>query len=373
MQPWMGVLALEPLDGAPLAGRQLEPEVAERLGELLALQLGRFLPTAHEYALAWAAAAYDPAQLLRRGLPLHAELTNLFQAGQRAGLAAGQILTLSAREGRMPTAVLEPDAALGDGRLYVVPVVVLGDESAIEAASQRLETVLMDEGLADPRIVGELSQAFGVRFEHARWLSLTDLAAMMAAQLTHVGMAPAWALLEELLYAEEPESMAVDTALGQWITLEGEAVRIAVEPYAAFAARHAGESSETDEELVQAWLARIHEQRQYAALLGAHGITLDFAAETPAQIVDGCLVDRRAEGEPAAALVHAHRSLGPVAITLADARGQVLEHCQPLSPAALVARLDALGRAGVAITRENIVSVLADGSDLAGPGPCLVQ
>jgi hypothetical protein len=370
MQPWMGVLALEPLAGALLSGRVLAPDVAERLGELLAMQLGRFLPPAHPYALAWAAAAYDPAQGLRRGLPLHAELTNLFQAGQRAGLATGQILTLAAREGRMPTAVLEPDAALGDGHLYVVPVVVLGDETAIGAASQTLETVLMDEGLADPRIVAELSQAFGVRFEHARWLSLTDLAAMMAAQLTHVGMAPAWALLEELLYAEEPAAMAVDTALGQCLTLEAEAVRIAVEPYAAFAARHAGDAAE---ERLQAWLARIHEQRQYAALLGAHGITLDFTAETPAQIVDGCLVDRRAEGEAAAALVHAHRSLGPVAITLADARGQVLEHCQPLSPAALVARLDALGRAGVAITRANTVSVLANGSDLAGPGPCPVQ
>lgn len=370
MQPWMGVLALEPLDGAPLAGRRLAPEVAERLGELLALQLGRYLPPAHAYALAWAAAAYDPAQLLRRGLPLHAELTNLFQAGQRAGLAAGQILTLAAREGRMPTAVLEPDAALGDGRLYVVPVVVLGDEAAIEAASQTLETVLMDEGLADPRIVGELSQASGVRFEHARWLSLTDLAAMMAAQLTHVGMAPAWALLEELLYAEEPESMAVDTALGQWITLEGEAVRLAVEPYAAFAARHAGDTSE---ERVQAWLARIHEQRQYAALLGAHGITLDFATEAPAQIVEGCLVDRRAAGEPATALVHAHRSLGPVAITLADARGQVLEHRQPLSAEALRTQLAALQGAGLTITQPGTVATVADGSELAGPGPCPVQ
>jgi hypothetical protein len=370
MQPWMGVLALEPLDGTPLTGRLLAPEVADRVAELFALQLGRFLPEGPDYALAWAAAAYDPAQLLRRGLPLHAELTNLFQAGQRAGLAAGQILTLAAREGRMPTAVLEPDAALGDGRLYVVPVVVLGDEAAIEAASQRLEAVLMDEGLADPRIVGELSNAYGVRFEHARWLSLTDLAAMMAAQLTHVGMAPAWALLEELLYAEEPESMAVDTALGQWLTLEGEAVSFSVEPYATWASRNPEESAD---ERVQAWLARIHEQRQYAALLAAHGITLDFAAETPAQIVDGCLVDRRAEGEAAAALVHAHRALGPVAITLADARGQVLEHCQPLSPAALVARLDALGRAGVAITRAGVVTALDDGSDLAGPGPCLVQ
>lgn len=370
MQAWMGVLALEPLAGAALSTRVLAPEVAERLGELLALQLGRFLPSAQQYALAWAAAAYDPAQLLRRRLPLHAELKTLFQAGQRAGLAAGQILTLAAREGRMPTAVLEPDAALGDGHLYLIPVVVLGDATAIAAAGPRLETVLMDQGLADPRIVAELSTAWGVRFEHARWLSLTDLAAMMAAQLTHIGMAPAWTLLEELLYAREPASMTVDSALGQRLTLQGEAVCFSLEPYAACAARHAGA---TREERVQVWLARIHEQRQYAALLGAHGVQFAFVTEAPAKMEEGCLVDRRAAGEPAAALVHAHRALGPVAITLADARGQVIEHCQPLSPVALRSRLDALRRAGVAITTADGITTLDDGSDLAGPPPCRVQ
>ena len=48
------------------------------------------------------------------------------------------------------------ESGIGGGTLYVIPVAVTGSAQAIAAASERLESELYDQGLADAAVVFEL-------------------------------------------------------------------------------------------------------------------------------------------------------------------------------------------------------------------------
>lgn len=368
MARWMGVLALEPVAGATLPRQMLSRAAAEQLVQPMAQQLGRFLSVDHEYGLAWAAAAYDPAQLLRRGFPLHHELAELFHAGQRQGLAPGQTLTLAERDGRMPTALLVPELALGNASLLVIPVVLSGSEEAIALAQARLESELFEAGLADPTITLGLAADYGIAFEHVRWLSIMDLVAMMAAQLDNIGFGPAWQLIEEHLLGQPAQALEVQTALGQRLRLDEDAVWMEVLSYSLYA-RLPGVSDEP-EERIEAYVARVLEQRQIQALLQAHGLPLRFRlpqgelAHACSRQLDDALVEQLAEGEAAQLLLHEHPALGVLACTLLDASGEVLEHRYPLAADAIRRQLRAISDSGLPLRRPRQIILSADGLDL---------
>jgi hypothetical protein len=352
---WMGVLALEPAEG---------------LNEAMGAQLARFLPREHEYGFVWSAAIYDPAQLLRRGFPLYQELANLFVAGQRHGVDAGQCLTLCELDGRMPTALLEPDPAMGGGTLYAIPLAITGSAEAIAAASEQLESVLYNEGLADAAVVYELHRDLAVAFEHVRLMSLLDLSAMMAAQLEHVGFGCAWQLIEELLYAQPPRAIEAMTPLGQSLKLDDDAVWLAFEPYSLHARQQPGDAAER----LQAYVEKLHEFRQLQGLLAAHGIAVRVRlpqADTDhacSRQSDDCVVEGVADGTPVRALLHEAPGLGALAFTLVDALGSIVEHRYPLSAGAIGRFRQEAAEQGWVIERLQRVVLTEDGLDLAAPG-----
>lgn len=374
MARWMGILALEPVAGARLPRQMLTRAGAERLVPLLAAQLGRFLSVDHEYGLSWAAAAYDPAQLLRASFPLHHELGELFHAGQRQGLGAGQTLTLAERDGAMPTALLVPELALGSGPLLAIPVVLSGSDAAIALARARLESELFEAGLADPAIALELTADFGVAFDHVRWLSLMDLIAMMATQLDNVGFGPVWQLIEEVLLGQPAQALDVQTALGQPLHLDGETVWSDFLSFSLYA--RLPEAASDAASRLRDYLSRLLELRQLQALLAAHAIALrvrlpqtdtDHACSRNA---DDLLVETLKPGTPARVLIHEHPSLGVLAYSLADARGDLLEHRYPLSLAGSRRCAQQIQASGWQVERPGQVLLDAHGLDLAGPqGP----
>ncbi len=367
---WMGVLALEPVAGALPQRQMLTRATAEGLNDAMGAQLARFLPPEHDYGFVWSAAIYDPAQLLRRGFPLYQELANLFVAGQRHGVDAGQCLTLCERDGRMPTALLEPDAAIGGGTLYIVPIAVTGSDESIAAASERLETELYEQGLADAAVVFELHRDLGVAFEHVRLMSLMDLSAMMAAQMEHVGFACAWQLIEEVLYGNPPRTLETLSPLGQSLRLEDEAVWLAFEPYSLHARQH---DADADTRL-QSYTEKLHEFRQLQGLLAAHGIAVRVRlpqADTGhacSRQSDDFVIEGVADGAPVRALLHEAPGLGALAFTLVDAMGNIIEHRYPLSAGAIGRFCKQAAEQGWSIERLGRVVLSGDGLDLAVPG-----
>ncbi|HWS27312.1 MAG TPA: hypothetical protein VN259_12195 [Xanthomonadales bacterium] len=364
---WMGVLALEPVAGALPQRQMLTRATAEGLNAAMGAQLARFLPHEHEYGFVWSAAIYDPAQLLRRGFPLYQELANLFVAGQRHGVDAGQCLTLCELDGRMPTALLEPESGIGGGTLYVIPIAVTGSEQAIAAASEKLESELYEQGLADAAVVFELHRDLGVAFEHVRLMSLMDLSAMMAAQLEHVGFGCAWQLIEELLYAKPPREIEVISPLGQSLKLDDDAVWLAFEPYSLHARRHSGDAQTR----LASYAEKLHEFRQLQGLLAAHGIAVRVRlpqADTEhacSRQSDDFVIESVSEGTPTRALLHEAAGLGALAFTLVDALGSIIEHRYPLSAGAIGRFRGEAAQRGWVIERLQRVVLSADGLDLA--------
>ena len=119
-------------------------------------------------------------------------------------------------------------------------------------------------------------ERFGLRIEHARHLTVHDLAAMMALQYEHAGAGALWPILEAALLAPDSE---------QWLDappepllhyVDGEA-RIALFSPAGWRARYAAADTDDGDRLERRFEQFQARQRQFAAVLGAHGIPVTFA------------------------------------------------------------------------------------------------
>ena len=210
-----GVLALELIpEGAPGA-LSLPLESAPLLGDALANDLARLLPGVETMGLAVSAALYDPAQLLRPGWPVHAELARMHQQAQRGGWMPA-VTSFGATAGRMATPVLEPDPRLIGAPLLLIPFVLVGHAADAQQVGALMERDFEEQGLADAASAILLNQAFSIRVEHARYLTLNDLCALTAMQYEHAGLAPIWAIIECALlspHGEERQTLDDGTVL----------------------------------------------------------------------------------------------------------------------------------------------------------------
>lgn len=369
---WDGVLALELLAGESLQDPLLNRAEADRLGPWLARQLSRYLPSTGEFGMAWAAAAFDPAELLRPGFPVHEDIAALFKAQARGALGGGQILTLARGPDGMPAPRLMPRAELGGGQLVAIPVVLLGPAEALALARERLESELLDSGLADPDIVLPLSKALRARFEHVRWMSLMDLLAMTGAQLAQVGFEAAFALVEHALLAAD-ERLHGRSRSGLVLSWADRQAWIDFHSFGRYAA---GQPRLTAEARLVGWLEQLQEFRQIQALLRAHGLESRIgdprqqAEHVCSRQRDEFLID---EIDPAAGqswLRQEDASLGVVAFSLLDHHGCPLAHWYPMSAEAIAAflRADSPLRGGLPIQRGPL-RLSADGLDLGGITP----
>lgn len=276
-----GALALELAPGRPVGSALLAQADAGRLGERIAADLAGFQPEAATLELALAGAHYDPVEALRPGWPLHRELDQLAarapgrDSAHGGGAAnAGRIIAFGAHDGRFPEALM-PDPGQAGGPLRILPFVLAGDADAVARVGDAFERDLVETGMAGAATALMAQELFGLQVEHARYLTLHDLLAMTALQYEHAGLAPLWPMLEAALLAPDAEEWldAPPEPLAHY--RDGEA-RIALFSPAAWHARYV--PAETDD----ARLARGFEhfqarQRQFAAVLGAHGVPVTFA------------------------------------------------------------------------------------------------
>ena len=271
-----GVVALELRDGTPPRRAALGADGAGELTALLGRDLAALAPAVRDCDLALMAAHFDPAEALRPGWPLHRRVSELLRHSPRQA-AAGQagvarMIGFGAdAQGEVPMP-LQADAHLVGGGLRILPFVLRGD--AVAEAGAQLEELLLDRGMAAADTALALQDGLGAQVEHARCLSLLDLAAITAMQYRNVGLAPLWSLVEAALL--EPD-------IEEWLDLppeplaryvDGE-VRIALLDPAAWRQRYAagegdGARLERGFELFQA------RQRQFAVVLDAHDVPVQF-------------------------------------------------------------------------------------------------
>jgi hypothetical protein len=270
-----GALALELAPGSPVGRASLPQADAGRLGERIAADLAGFQPEAAALELVLAGALFDPVEALRPGWPLHHALDQLAaRAPGDRGARGGRVIAFGAHDGRMP-AGLAPDPAHAGGPLRILPLVLSGDDAVAARVGDAFERDLVETGMAGAATALLAQELFGLQVEHARYLTLHDLLAMTALQYEHAGLAPLWPLLEAALLAPASEEWldAPPEPLAHYS--DGEA-RIALFSPAAWHARYAAAESD-DARLARGFEHFQARQRQFGAVLAAHGVPVTFA------------------------------------------------------------------------------------------------
>ncbi|TYT26276.1 hypothetical protein FZO89_08385 [Luteimonas viscosa] len=268
-----GVLALELAPGSAPAVDALPQAQAARVVALLGRDLAALVPGVRTLDLCLAAAHFDPAEALRPGWPLH---RRLFELQQRApgGDGAARLIAFGADAGGAIPQPLAADASLRGGSLRVLPFLLRGDAGVAQAVGEAFEARLLDSGMARADTALLLQDAFGARIEHARCLTVHDLAAMVALQYEHLGLDPLWPLIETALLSPEREAVldAPPEPLARYV---GGEVRIALFAPAAWRVRQRPGTDDHDR-LRRLFAQFESRQRQFAAVLGAHGIDVTF-------------------------------------------------------------------------------------------------
>ncbi len=266
-----GVIALELTAGesprAAALGAARAGDLVERLGRDLALLVDGI----RSLDLVLLAAHFDPAEVLRPGWPLHRRASELLQRAPGQAQGARMVGFGADASGDVPQPLrCEPDL-LGGG-LRVLPFVLHG--ASAETVGAQLEALLLDRGMAAADTALALQDGLGARVEHVRYLSLHDLAAMIAMQYANVGLQPLWTLLEAALLAPGAD-VWLDTApepLARQV--EGE-VRIALFDPHAWRQRYA--ATEDDGMRLERGFEHFQaRQRQFSAVLEAHAVPVQF-------------------------------------------------------------------------------------------------
>ncbi len=266
-----GVVALELRDGAPPGHAALGADAAGALTALLGRDLAALVPGVRDCDLALMGAHFDPAEALRPAWPLHRRVEELLQRAPAGAQGARMVGFGADARGDVPQP-LQADPVLEGGGLRVMPFLLRG--AAADAVGAQLEDVLLDRGMAAADTALALQDGLGAQIEHARYLSLHDLVAMIAMQYGNVGLQPLWTLLETALL--EPDAEAWLDAGQEPLARYGEGeVRIALFDPHAWHQRYAPAESDGTrlERGFEHFQAR---QRQFAAVLDAHGVPVQF-------------------------------------------------------------------------------------------------
>jgi hypothetical protein len=267
-----GLLALELCPGRHLGRPALDVAAAGRLGELLAADLKPWLGARTDIDISLAAAAFDPTEVLRPGWPLHAEIARLAHLAPKS--PESRLLCLGSHDGAMPPG-LQPDPDYLHGPLRWIPYVLSGPASALGPVQDHMEAELMERGMAGAGTALFAQEAFDTAIEHARLMTLHDGVAMMAMQYGHNGLEPVWPLIETALFAPEREAW-LDAAPEPLVYLARGTAHIALLDAHQWARLQPALDGVDCEQLERRFQMFEMRQRQIAALLTAHGLTVEF-------------------------------------------------------------------------------------------------
>jgi hypothetical protein len=269
----LAALALEIVPGDRVAGHVLTQHDAGTLAELIARDLAGFAADATALELVTVGAHYDAVELLRPGWPLYRELEQLAARAPRAG-AGGRVVAFGAHAQQLPGALAPADEHV-DSPLRLVPLLLGGDADVVSVVGDAFERDLIERGMAGAATALAAQDLFGLRVEHARYLTLHDLVAMVSMQYEHAGIAPLWPILEAALLAPASEEWLDAPPEPLLHYADGEA-RVALLSPAAWRARYAVDSGADGAALERQFAHFQARQRQFAAVLGAHGVPVTF-------------------------------------------------------------------------------------------------
>jgi hypothetical protein len=318
---------------SPSRPRLLTKSDADQLLAHLSADLATLLPNSNRCSLVGAGALFDQTQLLRPSYPIFKCLEN---ALQESGKGQGaRLLSIGASDNQMPLDELQPEADIPLGILQVLPLVLSGPAADVAALGQEMEQCFLERGQLSPQSAQWLETAFGIRLNHARFMTLTDLRAMFRLQLEHFGFLPLWQLIDAALEQSGSElKLQADT--GPLFCWRDGAVHIEYQTFDYWAQQGPGKATEPYRgKLAGGYADWTRQLRQYLTTLRAHAVEVIFhQPDQPEQTMPGQYFVEQSSHSPqesdASVTEHSFAELGTVCIS--HAHDGVLEHYYPLAP-----------------------------------------
>jgi hypothetical protein len=314
----------------------LAPADAEQMLAHLAADLQSLLPAVRHCSLVAAGALFDQTQILRPAYPVYAALEAA--TGRGGAHAKGPALvSIGARDGRMPDTDLQPLADMPLGPLQILPIVVQGPREYMADLAEAMEYRFLEKGQLSAHSANWLQSAFDVTLRHAQLMTLTDLNALLRLQLENHGFLALWELLDAALSAAD-EPLNVTTSGGHPWQWRNGAAHTVFETFDYWAS--AGSGSQLPAErlaLAEGYAGWTRELRQYLTTLRAHALDVQLHLPGQDQAVSETFLSERSDAaaEPDACVVteHGFDDLGTIAITLV--RDGRIENLYPLRPRGL--------------------------------------
>lgn len=310
---------------------------ADQMLAHLSADLAVLLPGLNRCSLVAAGALFDQTQILRPAYPVFAALNSALQHG---GLNPGaehrsRLLSIGVDDGRMPLPELQPEEDIPLGILQVLPMVLTGPAAEIEALGQEMEHCFLERGQLSAHSAKWLESAFGIRINHARFMTLTDLRAMFRLQLEHFGFLPLWELIDAAL-EQSKTTHSAQAGTGPVFSWQDGAVHVEYQSFDFWAQQGSGKALDPYRgKLAGAYADWTRQLRQYLSTLRAHGIKVVIhPAGHPGHVIAGqYFVQQSAQSSQdsdASVTEHSFADLGTVCIS--HSHDGILEHYYPLLP-----------------------------------------
>ena len=267
-----GLLALELCPGQQMANAELKLKQASQLADAVAADLKTWIETQTDIDICVAGIAHDPVEILRPNWPIHQQLARLMLLAPKS--LDARVMSIGADTEGTPVG-LNPLVEFQQGPLRLVPFVLSGPATSIAQLQSKLEEDLMERGMAGANTALLAQELFSVAIEHARYMTLHDLVALIAMQYQHNGLELVWPIIETALLAAQ-QSYWLESPPEPLIYFEKNTAHIAMLDYHQWALMQLDAKEKSCEQLENQFQMFQMRQRQISALLEAHGIEVNF-------------------------------------------------------------------------------------------------
>lgn len=306
----------------------LERVAAEQVLAHIAADLTGMFPAINRCALSMAGALFDQTQVLRPHLPVYTALETLQQSSNPGADFQPRLLSIGVSEGQMPLHELQPFEKIPLGLLQILPLLITGPAQFVSELSAEMEHRFLEQGQVSAHSAKALESQFQISVNHARFMTITDLNALLRMQLEHYGFLPLWELLDA---AMTPPSGALVVSARNGLRFKWEAgtVHGFFETFDWWAQYGGGaDMPASDQQLQEAYVNWTREYRRYLTMLTAHGVSVSqhLPGLEDAVLTDSFLLEEsKKTPEASAAPVTAHSAddLGTVAVTVVSGERQM--------------------------------------------------
>lgn len=259
----------------PSRPKLLERVTAEQVLAHLATDLTAMFKDISRCSLTMVGALFDQTQLLRPSLPIFKALETLQHSSNPGSDFQSRLLSIGAADGQMPLPDLQPFKDIPLGLLQLLPVLVSGPAELIDSLSKEMEFRFLEEGQLSAHSASSLESQFGVSINHARFMTLTDINAMLRLQLEHYGFLPLWELLDVSMNAPTTD-LQVTTDNGMKLSWRDGAVHTEFESFDWWAQFGGGADKPAARQQLQSGYGDwTREYRRYLTMLNAHGVRVE--------------------------------------------------------------------------------------------------